>query len=397
MKVTLVFILALFVACISCYSEQEYRDTFTSWMQTQQKSYTAAEFQTRYAIFKKNMDYVQQWNSANSDTVLGLTPLADLTNEEYRKIYLGTRVVVSAPINVKEVSTVSLPASVDWRTQGAVTPIKNQGQCGSCWSFSTTGSVEGIHQITTGNLVSLSEQNLMDCSTKYGNQGCNGGLMDDAFKYIIANNGVDTESTYPYEAKDGTCRFKASNVGATITGYQDVSSGSESDLQTASVQQPVSVAIDASHNSFQLYTSGVYYEPACSTTALDHGVLVIGYGTSGSSDYWLVKNSWGTTWGINGYIWMSRNRNNNCGIATSASYPTSSTATTHVTSTTKHVATTTHAATTHAASTHAATNGPHSTSSSSTYAAGMESAHKAFGGKGFKPKAPKDHAAKFDF
>jgi len=145
--------------------------------------------------------------------------------------------------------------------------------------------------------------------------------MDDAFEYIIKNNGIDTEASYPYTAEDGTCRFKKSNVGATIKSYKDVKSGSEDDLQTASVQQPISVVIDASHSSFQLYSSGVYYEKACSTSQLDHGVLVIGYGTSGSDDYWLVKNSWGTTWGQDGYIWMSRNKDNNCGIATMASYP----------------------------------------------------------------------------
>jgi cathepsin L len=211
----------------------------------------------------------------------------------------------------------------------------------------------------------------MDCSTSYGNQGCDGGLMDDAFKYIIANNGVDTESSYPYEEKQGTCKFKAANVGATISGYTDVTTGSEPALQTAVIQQPVSVAIDASHESFQLYTSGVYYESACSSTTLDHGVLAIGYGVDGSDDYWLVKNSWGTTWGISGYIWMSRNKDNNCGIATAASYPTVSRYMfpfcffvnlllsdifSSATTTTKHStahATATHASATHASATHA--------------------------------------------
>jgi len=219
------------------------------------------------------------------------------------------------------------------------------------------------------------------------NNGCDGGLMDDAFKYIIANGGVDTEASYPYKGVTGTCEFNSANVGATLSGYTDVTSGSESALQTAVVQQPVSVAIDASHNSFQLYTSGVYYEPSCSTSALDHGVLAIGYGTSGSSDYWLVKNSWGTSWGISGYIWMSRNKDNNCGIATAASYPTTSSSTGKTTTTSK-----THTSATHTTAAHSTAS--HSTSSS-TYAAGLEGFKPANGGRGFKPF--KDQTEKFHF
>jgi cathepsin L len=203
-------------------------------------------------------------------------------------------------------------------------PVKNQGQCGSCWSFSTTGSTEGAHAIKTGNLVSLSEQNLMDCSTSYGNNGCNGGLMDDAFQYIIANNGIDTESCYPYQAQDGTCQYSTSCIGATLTSYQDIAQGSESDLQAAVANNgPVSVAIDAGLSSFQFYSGGVYSDSGCGNQPndLDHGVLAVGYGTLGGQDMWIVKNSWGSSWGVNGYIMMARNDNNMCGIATMASYP----------------------------------------------------------------------------
>jgi cathepsin L len=146
--------------------------------------------------------------------------------------------------------------------------------------------------------------------------------MDDAFQYIIANKGIDTETCYPYTAEDGSCHYSSSCCGATITGYTDVASGNEDDLKDAVYKTPVSVAIDASQSSFQFYSSGVYNEPDCSSTALDHGVLAVGYGTSGSTPYWIVKNSWGTDWGMNGYIWMSRNKSNQCGIATMASYPT---------------------------------------------------------------------------
>jgi len=319
-----VFLVALLVGLASAFSEEEYQTAFSDWMHEHEKAYSSEEFLHRYQIFKNNMDYVRDWNNANSQTVLGMTVMADLTNEEYQSIYLGTRVDLTGRVAIDLAEEPSAPAAdtVDWRTKGAVTAIKDQGQCGSCWSFSTTGSVEGAHFLATGNLVSLSEQNLCDCSRSYGNQGCSGGLMDNAFRYIIANKGIDTEASYAYTAKDSTsCRYTATNSGATISSYKDVTSGSEAALVTAVNQQPISVAIDAGHNSFQLYKSGVYYEPACSSTRLDHGVLAVGYGSDGTNDYWIVKNSWGTSWGMSGFINMARNKNNNCGIATMASYP----------------------------------------------------------------------------
>ncbi|KAN0026226.1 hypothetical protein ACTFIV_007210 [Dictyostelium citrinum] len=349
------------------FSELQYRNAFTNWMIAQQKSYSSEEFATRYNIFKANMDYVEQWNSKGSETVLGLNNFADITNEEYRATYLGTKFDASSLIGTQEekVFTNVRDSTVDWRNKGAVTPVKNQGQCGGCWSFSTTGSTEGAHFQSQGKLVSLSEQNLIDCST--ANNGCNGGLMNDAFEYIISNGGIDTEQSYPYQAVQGQCQYKASNSGATLSSYKTVTAGSESSLESAVNANPVSVAIDASHQSFQLYTSGIYYEPECSSSSLDHGVLTVGYGSgsgsssgqstsgqstsgqstsgqsssgqssgnasgsgsgsgaeikaSGSGDYWIVKNSWGTSWGIQGYILMSKGRNNNCGIASMASYP----------------------------------------------------------------------------
>uniref|UniRef100_A0A1B6CUB5 Cathepsin L n=1 Tax=Clastoptera arizonana TaxID=38151 RepID=A0A1B6CUB5_9HEMI len=222
-----------------------------------------------------------------------------------------------------EPENVVLPASVDWRTKGAVTDIKDQGDCGSCWAFSATGSLEGQHFRKIGTLVSLSEQNLLDCSWKFGDQGCNGGLMDDAFKYVKANHGIDTETSYPYRAMDGACKYRPNTSGCNCTGYVDIPTGSEAKLQAAvATIGPVSVAIDASLDSFMNYRSGIYYDAECSSEFLDHGVLVVGYGTSPKGqDYWIVKNSWGTSWGNNGYILMSRNKHNNCGIATAASYP----------------------------------------------------------------------------
>jgi len=253
-----------------------------------------------------------------------MNEFGDLTAREFANIYNGLNITRrTEKRNYVESTRTSFADMLDWRTKGVVTPVKNQGQCGSCWSFSATGSMEAAHFFATGNLVSLSAQNLVDCSTKEGNEGCRGGLMDDAFQYVIDNKGIDTEESYPYTATGpNACKFMAADIGATITDFVDVKEGSESDLLDKLQKQPVSVAIDASHNSFQFYNDGVYYEPACSSTRLDHGVLAVGYGTDDSgADYWIVKNSWGAKWGNKGYINMARNRNNNCGIATAASIP----------------------------------------------------------------------------
>jgi cathepsin L len=316
------FIVALLFACATfALSEVEYQSAFTFWMQQNQKSYHHDEFLHRFRTFKANLDFVNRHNANSNKTfTVAMNKFGDLSIQEFSRFYLGTKATV-VPRHHRAVHNPKLPASWDWRKQGAVTPIKNQGQCGSCWSFSTTGSTEGCHMISTKKLVSLSEQNLMDCSTSQGNQGCDGGLMTQAMTYIISNGGIDTESSYPYTAQDGTCSYSASNSGATLKSFVNVNSGDENDLQVKVSTGPTSVAIDASQNSFQFYSSGVYNEPACSTSQLDHGVLAIGWGVDSGTAFWLVKNSWGTDWGMNGYIEMSRNLNNQCGIATMATLP----------------------------------------------------------------------------
>jgi len=298
------------------------------------KQYTSdREERRRFALFAKSLKEVYEHNEryerGHESHQLEINHLADLTPAEYSSL-LGYKHLYGDSLAHKYGSTFlpplnrqSLPRNVDWRDQGYVTPVKNQGMCGSCWSFSATGALEGQIKRKTGKLVSLSEQNLVDCSESYGNHGCEGGLMDQAFQYVQDNGGIDTEATYPYEAKDDVCRFKKADVGGTDTGFVDIPEGNETALMEAVASQgPVSIAIDASHRSFQLYKKDVYIEPECSPTALDHGVLVVGYGTTDEGvDYWLVKNSWGPKWGEEGYIRMARNRDNQCGVASKASYP----------------------------------------------------------------------------
>jgi cathepsin L len=321
MKFLLVALLC--VAASFALEEVEYQNAFIDWMHQYKVTYDHESFRARYQIFKNNLDFIINHNAKPENHRVGLNKFADLTAQEFAAIFNGVKMPSTLPQGTTFIAElgVSLPDSKDWRTDGAVTAVKNQGQCGSCWSFSTTGSVEGCHKLGTGTLVSLSEKNLMDCSWSQGNQGCNGGLMTAAMDYIISNAGVDTEASYPYVPESSQdCKYSKANLGSTLSTYSNVQQGDENALQQAVNKGPTSVAIDASHSSFQFYTSGVYYEPDCSSTALDHGVLAIGWGVSGS-DYWLVKNSWGTDWGQQGYIWMSRNRDNNCGIATMATLP----------------------------------------------------------------------------
>jgi len=301
-------------------SESDYEKQWVDFVNSYGKVYSTVDAPHRYNIFKQNVDFVENFKGTHK---VALNKFADLTAEEFARTYNGLKMSANRKQNPIFVNRKGDPAaSWDWRTKGAVTPIKDQGQCGSCWAFSTVGSTEGCHFLTSGKLVSLSEQNLVDCSSAEGNQGCDGGLMDDGFQYIMDNKGIDTESSYPYTAEDGSCVYKSGSCGSTVTSFSDVTSGDEKALMASVFSAPTSVAIDASQSSFQFYSGGVYYDANCSSQQLDHGVLAVGYGTDASgTDYWIVKNSWGTSWGDKGYILMSRNRSNNCGIATMASLP----------------------------------------------------------------------------
>jgi len=244
---------------------------------------------------------------------MGINQFTDLTAIEFEKIFLGY-IPRDAPRNEAQVPASNQPnVEVDWVSKGAVTAIKDQGQCGSCWAFSTTGSMESAVYLKSGNLTPLSEQELVDCSGSSGNQGCNGGLMDNAFKWIIQNGGLATETDYAYTAKDGTCKKVASK--STISSYKDIPAKDEATLKTAVQMQPIAIAVDA--RKWQTYSSGVF--AGCGALIqLDHGVLAAGYSDAGG--YWLVKNSWGTSWGEKGFIRLKAGANE-CGLANAASYP----------------------------------------------------------------------------
>jgi len=336
MKVLIVLLSAIAAASAVSFFELVHEE-WKSFKASHKKSYgDDTEEKFRMKIFMENKHHIakhnQLYEQGKVTYKLALNKYADLLPHEFTALN-GYNKTLNRSVSGERVeegvtflspANVELPDTVDWRKKGAVTPVKDQGHCGSCWSFSATGALEGQHFRKTGVLVSLSEQNLIDCSAVYGNNGCNGGLMDNAFKYIKDNGGIDTEKSYPYEAKDDTCRYVPQNSGATDKGFVDIEQGNEQKMKQAlATVGPVSVAIDASHQSFQFYSSGVYYEPECDSENLDHGVLVVGYGTDEKtgSDYWIVKNSWGTTWGEKGYVKMARNKENHCGIATSSSYP----------------------------------------------------------------------------
>merc|ERR1712178_227317 len=254
--------------------------------------------------FEDNVDFINAHNQRADEHgyAVGINQFADMSSKEFKEVMLTYKAENKKVGNVVVLDESATADSVDWVSKGAVTPVKNQGQCGSCWAFSTTGSVEGAYAIKTGSLKSFSEQELVSCAGSYGNQGCNGGLMDDGFKYIEAKGDV-LEDTYPYTGKTGTCTTsKTTNPAVKITGYSDVKENNEAQLKAAVEKQPVSVAIEADQSGFQFYKSGVF-SGTCGTK-LDHGVLVVGYGSDGGKAYWKVKNSWGPTWGQAGYIMM---------------------------------------------------------------------------------------------
>ncbi|KAF3656618.1 Senescence-specific cysteine protease SAG39 [Capsicum annuum] len=317
------------------YDATSMRARHEQWIAHHEKVYNNLnEKEMRSKIFKENVERIETFNAGEDKGYkLGVNKFADLTNEEFRVLHLGykrsshPKVMSSSKPNThfRYANVTDIPPTMDWRKKGAVTPIKDQKDCGCCWAFSAVAAMESLHQLKTGKLNPLSEQELVDCDVEGEDVGCSGGLLDTAFKFIMKNKGLTTEANYPYEGADGVCNKKKSAVSAAkITGYEDVPANNEKALLQAVANQPVSVAIDGSSFDFQFYSSGVF-SGSCSTW-LNHAVTAVGYGaTSDGTKYWIIKNSWGSKWGENGYIHMKRDiddREGLCGLAMEASYPT---------------------------------------------------------------------------
>ncbi|XP_067824762.1 procathepsin L-like [Heptranchias perlo] len=299
-----------------------------SWKSFHRKQYEEDDRNYRRMVWEKNMRYIEQHNLEHSmgkhTFTVGMNQFGDLTTEEFRQLLNASSKKEADNSTCKMFTAqenVELPPTVDWRPKGYITPVKDQGQCGSCWAFSTTGVLEGQVFKKTGKLISLSEQYLMDCSRAVGNAGCNGGSVMAGFLFI-KEKGIASEKSYPYTAKDGDCTFNQNDIVATCKGVKQIPKNSEADLAAAvAMVGPISAGIDAEHRSFMLYKSGIFYEPHCSPVKLDHGILVVGYGTENQKPFWIVKNSWGANWGNKGYVHMSKDMDNNCGIASNAVYP----------------------------------------------------------------------------
>jgi len=318
MRFTLAALAAAFVGVSAFTTEADVQNAFTKFISKYNKAYEHENFFAKYNVFKANFEAINKHNQGNNSYTLGVNEFADLTSEEFKNI-MGFRPIQRDFIRSKNEARSNLaaiPDELDWRSKGAVLPVKNQGQCGSCWAFSAVASMEGSLAINSGKLVGLSEQQLVDCSGSTGNMGCNGGLMDYAFEWVKANGGICTESDYSYTGRDGTCKKTCTKV-ATVVDYKDVPPRNEDALLQAIATQPVSVAIQADQMAFQFYSGGVFDAP-CGTN-LNHGVTAVGYGTEGGKDYYLVRNSWGASWGVAGYIKMVRGKNQ-CGIAQDSSY-----------------------------------------------------------------------------
>jgi len=310
--------------------DDEHEQAFSDYIIKFHKTYaTEAERAQKFENFKVTYDYIKSENSQDNKYKLAVNEFSDLSQDEFAKTYFGYKMPEKPWGGLKKLGThvyngEPLADSVNWVNKGAVTPVKNQGHCGSCWSFSTTGSLEGANEIATGKLVSLSEEMLVDCSKQ--NHGCGGGSMDLAFQYV-ETNGLCTEGSYPYSSGGGhagTCKASSCTKGlaaGAVTGFHDVTANSEQALMSAVQKNPVSIAVEADKPVFQSYHSGVM--TGMCGAQLDHGILVVGYGSESGTDYWLVKNSWGTVWGEQGYGKLERGkgRSGECGILMAATYP----------------------------------------------------------------------------
>ncbi|GLT29569.1 hypothetical protein SLA2020_044270 [Shorea laevis] len=331
------FLIPMLMTVVGCWAlqttsrilpEADIAEKYQSWMSQYGRIYpNSAEKELRLKIFKDNLEFIEKFNSKGNRTFkLGLNQFSDLTNEEFKALYTGYKIPPNSDSSkttaFRHESVTDIPSSKDWTKEGAVNSIKNQGQCGCCWAFSAVAAVEGITKINSGQLPSLSEQQLVDCVED--NHGCKGGWMTTAFEYIRDNQGIASEESYPYEAMDGTCQAEKATAAASISGFQEVTPNDEEALLKAVSQQPVSIAIEGSGYYFKNYESGVLTAGECGNN-LDHAVTLVGYGTTeDGTKYWLIRNSWGETWGESGYMRIQRDAGVSgglCGLAMKPSYP----------------------------------------------------------------------------
>jgi len=316
MKAILVLTLVAAVSAIAPLKESEYQFLFTRFVAEHNKAYSTNEFFHRFSIFKNNVDYIRAENNKNNSYTLGMNQFGDLTAHEFKTevVGQGLKGAVHGKPNPEYIPSGRAPTPKDWNAEGKVQKVKNQAQCGSCWAFSATGSLESAHAIAKGQLHDLSEQQLVDCAGAYGNQGCNGGLMSQAFDYIKDFGGSNNQAKYPYRGRDQTCTASKDpkDIVVTLAKYDSLPAGNEGSLGDYLVKGPISVAIEADQAIFQFYTSGVL-DGNCGRN-LDHGVTLVGFNSDSSTGYWIVKNSWGTSWGNKGYVWI-RAMKNMCGIA----------------------------------------------------------------------------------
>jgi len=329
------------------YVEDILHNDFINWKSNFNKYYYDKEHNERFVIFKNNIDFINKHNKLYENGVesfyMNINQFTDMSNLEfsykmngYKEYLKNTTLKNYYGINIGNKCThyniTDIPDSIDWRQQNAVTEIKNQGQCGSCWSFSTTGALEGAWKVAGNGIISLSEEELVQCDKKHDN-GCNGGIMENAYEWVIKNGGITTEKNYPYTSGNGIngkCNYnKSMHHVVTITDYCELNHNDEKDLEKALVQQPIAVGIEADKKSFQFYSGGIFPAIKCGSK-LDHGVLAFGYGIDNKKNmkYWIVKNSWGESWGDNGYIKLEKDPSkkhhkkiSTCGIAKAASYP----------------------------------------------------------------------------
>jgi len=318
------------------FDSLDHQAIWQQWKAAFGREYSSLEQEaTKYAQFLDNMKTIADVNSQDLRYKLRLNQFGDMTPDEFRLFVHGSKGSCltagrqqSVEPWVEKPQVSANPTSIDWTNYNGksyVTPVKNQGQCGSCWAFATTGSLECRYAIAKGTLTSLSEQQLVDCSWAQGNLGCDGGWWYNAYQYIESNGGLCTETEYPYTAHDGVC--KQSSCGTKyddMTNYLKVTADDEADLETAAASGCVAVGVEADQTAFQFYSKGIL-DGACGTN-IDHGVLVVGYGTQNGEEYWKVKNSWGVSWGEQGYVLICKACNKNgskgeCGINMYPAYP----------------------------------------------------------------------------